>query len=443
MGSTYDGQPAPPRATLSAPVRLGVTHLSLLRKTFVLGLGAGGARILGAGILILLARVLGVTDFGKFGFAMSVALLLEVVIDMGQSTHIGRLVAHDPDSGPDGFGDLALNKLALTALAAVLVGVAVHIGKADAAETLTVVLMVVWGGSLSILDSERSVARSLGLFGADSVVNSGESVGRLLGVAGVWALGLGLAGYGAAFALECTVAAVAFFFYLSRKVTLAPRRIDAASAARFFRASTPLGLSGMAFVGFYQIDQVFVRTMAGAEANGLYGAATRIVFAATTIASLVLMAAFPDMARDRDHPDLFRSRFGGALGLAFGIALAVTAVAFFGAAPLVGFLYGAPYERAVPLLRVLAPVIAMNAVVISAVGAANALGRERRALVGIAILFGANVVANLLLVPRFGAYASAWISTVGEIVMALAMLAVSWDRIVLTSPLRGAADARS
>jgi O-antigen/teichoic acid export membrane protein len=105
--------------------------MSLLRKTFVLGLGAGAARLLGAAILVLLARVLGVERFGIFGYAMSVALLLEVVIDMGQSVNVARLVARDERSG-SAFGELALNKLALTAVGALAAGLFVRLAGTSA-----------------------------------------------------------------------------------------------------------------------------------------------------------------------------------------------------------------------------------------------------------------------------------------------------------------------
>lgn len=419
--------------------------MSLLRRSFLLGLGAGAARLLGAGILIVLARVLGVERFGIFGYAMSVALLLEVIIDMGQSVHLGRVVARDPEDGPSAFGDVALNKLVVTAVLSAGAYLLTRVVSTSAEEAATVALMVVWGGFLSILNSERAIGRALDRFGQDSLVNSAESVGRLLGVLAAWGLGLGLAGYGAAFALECGIAALAFYLYLSRGVRLLPDRASLAGSLRFLKTSVPLGLSGIAVVGFYQIDQVLVRILAGPAANGLYGAATRVVFAANTLGALVVLAGYPELARLHEDFAGFRHRFWAMVRLAGSVSAAVTVVTMLLARPVVAVLYGAEYAGTIPLLRILAPVVLFDALVVAGIYAGNALGREKRVLGVVATLFAANVLANALLVPTFGAAAAAWISVTGEALLAVGLLGVSWDRIAgpMTAPIGEAAHADS
>jgi O-antigen/teichoic acid export membrane protein len=414
--------------------------VSLLRKTFVLGMGAGAARLLGAAILILLARVLGPARFGVFGYAMSLALLLEVGIDMGQSVHIGRIVSREPTGGPGVFQDVLLNKSLFSLVAAFGAWSVLRLSGTAPDEALTVAFMVVWGGFLSILDSERAVARALGMFVSDSVVNSVESLARLLGILAVVALGAGLVGVGAAFALECGVSAVVFYFVLARHAKLAPEKASFARARRFLAESTPLGLSGIAIMGFYQIDQVFVRTLAGATANGMYGAAARVVFAANGFAGLVAIAAYPGLSRAYRDRKEFRRRLAGALRLAAPAGAAVSLIALIFATPIVRLLYGTAYDGAIPLLRVLAPVVLLDGIVVSGLNAGNALGRERRVLVVIGTMFALNVVSNWLLVPRFGAYAAAWISTVGEALLAAGLLAVCWDHIAFNASADGEQD---
>lgn len=401
---------------------------SLLGRTAILASGAGVARMLGVAVFILLARALGVDRFGIFGFAMSVALLLEVIIDMGQSSHVGRIVARGSDRAQR-FGALIANKSVLACIAAVAAGCASFAAGRGWDETLAVSLMVLWAGALSVLDSLRSIARSLGLMTADSVVNGGESLGRLVGVAAAWVLGAPLAGYALAFAVECSLAAIVFYVWLARKVRLLPSRVEPAWAWRFLRESAPLGLAGIAFVGFYQIDQVFVRTLAGSAENGLYGAAVRVVLAATGLAALVVVAVYPDLSRYRDDARAFRRHVLAALRLGFSFAAPAAVLIAVFAGPLIRILYGEAYAGSAALLRVLAPIVPLNAVVVTALYVGNALGREKRVLVVVMALLGVNVVANRMLVPSFGAAAAAWISTVGEFAMAAGLLSVSWDRL--------------
>lgn len=118
-----------------------------------------------------------------------------------------------------------------------------------------------------------------------------------------------------------------------------------------------------------------------------------------------------------------------ALSLAGAIGVAAAGVAIVWAAPLITLLFGAEFAGAAGILRVLALVIVFRGISTVALYAANALGQSRH-IATIAIAFTiANVTANLVLLPRFGAYAAAWISGVGEVALASALVMVSVTHI--------------
>lgn len=54
---------------------------------------------------ILTARYLGVNDYGVLGFAISLTGILNVLTDLGISTHIVRHIATDYDSAPKYLGN--------------------------------------------------------------------------------------------------------------------------------------------------------------------------------------------------------------------------------------------------------------------------------------------------------------------------------------------------
>jgi O-antigen/teichoic acid export membrane protein len=140
----------------------------------------------------------------------------------------------------------------------------------------------------------------------------------------------------------------------------------------------------------------------------------------------VAMAVYPELVRLREQPAAFRRHLLAALGLTTAVSTVVALVLFFAANPLV-LIYGSEFAAAAGLLRVLAFVVAMNGALVAGMYAATALGRERLVLRAATLILVANVVANLVFVPYYGAYAAAWISLVGEAVMAAAMVWLSWD----------------
>jgi O-antigen/teichoic acid export membrane protein len=420
--------PAAPASASERSARSGILHSirAMMGNVTLLGIGSLAARLLGVGTFIVLARALGVARFGVFTYAMSLALTIGVVIDMGQATYVGRLVAADPETGPMSFGHALLNKTVLTLVAALLVGGVTWLTGSAPAEVATLVLMTLWVGAIAVLDTLRSIARSLDRFGADSVANGGESAVRFAAVLAAWAFGAGLVGFGVAFLAEGFASTLGFMAWIGRRVRLLPQAIDVREAARLLVDATPLGLSALAFTGFYQLDQVFVRTMAGATASGLYGAAARVVFAANMVGGLVAMAVYPELVRRRERPVEFRHYLLTALGLTTAASTLVSLVLFFAARPLV-LIYGPEFADAAGLLRVLAFVVAMNGALVAGMYAATALGRERLVLRAATAVLAANIVANVVFVPLYGAYAAAWISLAGEAVMAAAMVALSWD----------------
>lgn len=405
----------------------------------MLATGSGAARLLGMGTFVVLARALGVESFGVFTYAMSVALTVGVMVDMGQTTHLGRVVAADPEEGARSFGHVFLNTLVLTLLAALAAGLIAAAGGAGAVEIATLMLMMVWAGAIAVIDLLRSISRSLGRFGADSAANGGESALRLVAVLGAWGLGAGTIGFALAFVGEGVASAVGFTAWTGRTVALLPARFDLREMRRFFVTSIPLGLSALAFTGFYQLDQVFVRTLAGVNASGLYGAAARVVFAANMVGGLIATAVYPELVRRRDDPAAFRRHLVVALALTTALSTAVAVGLFVFAQPVLS-IFGVSFGAGAGLLRVLAFIVALNGPLATGMYAATALHRERQVLVAAAVMLAVNVAANIVFVPVYGAYAAAWISLVGEAIMAVAMVAIAWPGRPAQTPAE-AADA--
>ena len=55
---------------------------------------------------VLIARYLGVSDYGILGFAISLTGILGITVDFGISTHIVRHIATDYDSAPKYLGNV-------------------------------------------------------------------------------------------------------------------------------------------------------------------------------------------------------------------------------------------------------------------------------------------------------------------------------------------------
>jgi len=406
----------------------------LLKRIALLGLGDGASRALGLIAAAMLARSLGVDGFGVFATAMSLSLVISVAIDFGQNILVGRLVARDLSEGRGSVIHVIVNKIIFTILAGALIpSIALALG-AGPEESTVVALMIVWGGGLSIFDSLRATARSAGLFKLDSLSNGLESCLRAIGVGLLWATGGSIVAFAFWFAAEAVLATCGMWVVIHRRIELPWRQFDTSISVRILREAYPIGLSSLGLAGFYRLDQVFVRGLAGTEAAGLYGAAARLALSANFVGMLVMMAAFPDLVRARDSILEFGRQARHALWTSAALGVVAAGVLFFAAKPLVTILYGPDFAEAVPLLRILAGVVLVNPVTVFAQQTANALGRESRVAVIVLSLAGLVILANVAFIPLWGARAAAVISVGAEVAMAGTLLLACRDRVWLVPP---------
>jgi len=392
----------------------------------MLGAGEGVSRVLGVLAYAALARVLTVDEFGIFTYAMTLGLLFGVLVDFGQNALVGRAAARDTGEGGHIVSAAVSNKLMVGALLAAGGWAGARLLGVSSDEAIVIALMIVWAAALSALDAVRGFGRSRGMMVSDSIINGSESLLRVASVLAAWFLGLRLVGVAFAFASASLVALFVYLWFVaSRHPGHIPTRVPVKRRLAVFAEAAPLGLSAIAMAGFYRLDQVFVRTLAGSEQSAYYGAAARIVFTAGVVAIILAWAAYPELSRASHDKRAFRAVLKRSLGLAVAAGAIGTVLIAVGAEPLLVAIYGQPYAAVTDILRVLSFVVLFNAVSVIALQAANALHLDRRVMVIASVLVAINIVLNVLLVPIFGAMAAAALSVAGEAALAAALLAAA------------------
>lgn len=403
--------------------------MTLLRKSFTLMLGEGAARVFGVIVYVVVARSLGVQGFGVFSFATGIAMITLSVIDMGQNAHAGRIISRKGEEQTHLYLRMTINKLGIGVAAIAVVVLVLWVFGSSTEVIASTALLMGWSTAMGAVEGLRAILRALGNMAGDSIITSTESAGRVIAVLFMAVMGAGTVGFSLAFFVEATVAAVVSFVIVSRRIPLVPTALQWTRSKKFFIDSLGIGLVSIATIGFYRIDQVFVLPLAGETASGLYGAAARIAYTAVVPSGMVILAAFPRLSATYTNYDEFRVEFRSAARLASMVGAGVCVVILALAQPMIHILFGPSYAGAVVLLRILALTVGVHALTYLAFSTANAAHRERRVLPRVIVLLVLISVANLVLVPRYGVLASAWISVVGEVLLAGALLHVSWDLI--------------
>ena len=376
----------------------------------------GANLVLGVFVTLLTVRTLGDEGFGQWSTLMAVIGFAGYFGSMGLDRVTVERAAADPDREALWVGALVTLRLALAVPVAGISAILCALVADDAAMRIAGALV-----SVVLLVSAASAIRVVfQLQVRNRLVTMVELVSGVAW-AGVVAV-VALAGGG--------LVAFAFGFMLMQSTTnlvyvaLALRNAEVRwRGARelwgpLAKLGVPVGIGGLLTLGYGYIDQVIVFTMAGARDAGLYGAVYRMLERLQFIPATLLTTLFPVLvaARDFDRERLMRVLQITVEYLAMA-SLPALAISLAGPEAIVTLLFGGDFADAAPAMPIL-----MAAFGVICFGyltghlvIAYELQRQFMLIALVGLVFNAS--SNLLLVPRYGFLAAAWLTLATEMLV--------------------------
>jgi len=163
-------------------------------------------------------------------------------------------------------------------------------------------------------------------------------------------------------------------------------------------------------------DSIIIGSLLGAAAAGIYGVAYSFYLMLAIVVYLPSIGVFPTLARYSVRHGLPSYKvFTNKLSLIFLLFSSLLAAVMYILSPwLLIFLYGDSYQLSIIPLRILIaalPFVALNRLMVQVLNAANLQSWTFRATVSGAIF---NVIANLILIPRYGLITAAYTTVITE-----------------------------
>ncbi|HWI74479.1 MAG TPA: oligosaccharide flippase family protein, partial [Baekduia sp.] len=229
--------------------------------------------------------------------------------------------------------------------------------------------------------------------------------------------GGGLIALAASFTAVSTVTATlqGIFAWRVMPLTFRPPR---ATIKSLIRVGAPLGAAGLLIVAYARIDQIIVFEQAGAQAAGFYGSAYRILEQVHFVPGAVITTIAPIVAAlwltDRER--MLRVATLAAELLAIG-SLGGLAFAIVGADPFMRLIFGDEFAPAAQALPVLAGAFVFICFGYLVANLLLVVGLAKRQIVVGLVALALNVAGNLILVPKYGFMAAAWMTLATELVV--------------------------
>jgi PST family polysaccharide transporter len=378
---------------------------------------------MGTGVLVsaYVARYLGPGDFGLMNFAVALTALFSAVAAFGLPSIVVRDLVQRPAERASLLASALLVRLAGGGIAvalAVRIAALMRPGDLSSLEVVAVVALAALPQAWDVIDYDyqsRMQARPIVIVRSISFAASAAlRVGLVL-------LGAPLLGFAWAIVLEAALNAV-LMMRLIRLDGLHLRWIDASAreVRNLVKASWPLVIAGLSVSVYMRIDQVMLGAMLGDTGVGIFSAAVRISEALYFLPVAVAASVAPALtaAHSRSQID-YERRFLQVTRLLVWLAIAVALGLALLSGPIIGFLYGARYAGAAPVLAIHAWCgVLVSFGVCGTLWLTNA-GHFRNQMFQTMAGAGMNVALNLLLIPRAGVVGAAIASCAAQVTSAV------------------------
>lgn len=408
----------------SAAGRLaGSAGLMLARKI------AGSA--LGAVSSVVVVRSLAPDEFGRYAAGLAAYHLLVALTDFGFGEVLGRALGRGRVD-PARFGRLVLVVhsawACAVAVAGVVVAVLFAVGSIRGGTLLVLTPAIALAGT-SALRQFFYARHQVGTLAALDLGNAVLSTVVIIGLAVLGAPPVLLAAAASAAAVITSLLLLRLSWRWLTPDRPAPEPARRSAVTGLLREAFPIGFASFLATAYVSIDVVLLSSVLDAEAVGRYAAAVKVLSILTILPGVVMSIALPQLSADFGAPERLATLLTRVWHWFMSLVMPGLAIVAANATAVMSLLFGADYAAAGSYLRILtaAGAVAMLSQLLGVVLVAAA--RTRWLVAQNILALAVNVGGNLLLAPRYGVVAAAWLTVVTEVIVCAGSWWLLRDRI--------------
>ena len=405
------------------------TKQTFMKNTFWLFTGEALSRLLKMILIIYAARILGVSGWGTFSYALSVASLLMIFSDIGLSSLITREIIQKKEDHEAFISTAVFIKNIILIISIVLVIIfSPIISDIPEAKILFPIIALMF-----VFDTFRelffSMNRASEKMEREMIVKT--LMGAVIAVLGIvllkitpepksiaitYVIGSGL---GCLLILSMIKKDIRRFFIKTDKKLLKTVIQTAWPFAIITLIGSIMGNTDIYMLGMWK----------NAEEIGLYSSVQRIHQFILIIPAMIATASFPLISRlaqtDRGQ---FRTILERTLVLIFIVGIPVSVGGIMLGKTIIPLVLGTQYIAAVPIFQVLMIMLIASFPLILLSNAIFAVNKQKSIAIAYICAILVNVILNILLIPKLGAVGSA-IATCASTTMVTAILWIKMRRI--------------
>ncbi len=363
---------------------------------------------------ILIARYLGVHDYGILGFATSLTGILSIVIDFGINTHIVRHIATDYDSAPKYLGNALPLKSVLAIFTILITLIILLIMKCDEL-TITVTLLFTLEIIIkSIISTINGGFQAFEKGKYQGIGNTLLNIILLIFILLAIFTDLGLLGITFAYLISNAIALIYIYVAFIKHVTKPNFEFDRPFCKKIMIYSLPFAITGALYSIYYSIDIIMLTNIIGNTATGIYSAAYKLINVITLLYTAYTAVIFPVMSKlFKNDEKLLDTSYEKSIKYLMLIMIPLAMGTMIYSVDIIQLIYGAEYIDSAPTLSILIWTVCLLFVASPGNILLQASHKEVTVTKIYAIAAVFNIILNLILIPKFS-FIGAAITTVAS-----------------------------
>ena len=372
---------------------------------------------------IIIARYLGVADYGIISFAISFTGLLGILMDFGMTTYITREISKNKHLLEKYMSNIFLFKLILALFLFLCSGLLLYLMDYP---FITVVVTLIFTFELVLMSMTYYLN---GIFQAFENVKY-QALGAilnsfllLLGILVTMNLNLGVIAIALSYFFGYMFYFGYMFFKYIKTFSFPNFKLDLEFIKEILWNSIPFALTNFFYSIYFTIDLVMLSYLVGDYSTGIYKSAYNIIYVFTTSFVIYQSVIFPIMSKFFiESQNLLKITYELSVKYLLLIILPLSIGIFFYARPIVDLIYTNQYSLASVPVQILIWTVIFLFVNGAASTLLNAINKEftvTKVYIAAAIF---NVLLNLILIPMFDYNGAAMATVLSEILITVLTL---------------------
>lgn len=378
---------------------------------------------------IMIARYLGVNDYGIFGFAVSLSTMFAIVGEVGISAHIVRSISTDNNQAKCYLGNAIPLKVGLSGLYFIVIFIVlllmgqsqlvIYITLLYAIETTIKSFTSLFNGAVQAFEKQKYMAFSNILLAILSFALILTAIHFNAGLNGItWA-----------YVLANVVTLLYTAYVLLKYIAIPKFQFNFGIWKKLLIWGVPFALTSIFYNIYYSIDIVMLTQMIGDFATGIYNATYKLINVLTLFYNIYTAIFFPIMCKQyKKGTSLVALSFEKSTKFLSMITIPIGVACLFYSNDIIHFIYGHQYDQAGVVLQILIWTVCFLFINGAASTALNASHKEYSVtkIYLVAAIF--NVILNMFLIPKYS-YIGASISTVLSEVLILILALITLNKV--------------